>query len=271
MNAVRTRALLALAALLALPMAVQAQADTRPIVAVLYFDNNSIGKDAADFNGLGKGVADLLINELAANANLRVVERDRVEALLKEQDLTRAGAIDPQTAVRLGKLLGAHHMITGGFMSTGRQMVLTSRTIDVETGAITNPQRVQQSGDDVLALVGQLSSRVSAQRLPATELRTGDAGAAPAPGHAAGHHPAGHAQAPAPVQAGSVAVTVAEHKSNKGTKLDLRSALLYSKALEAQDAGDRTRAVELYNQVLDKFPSFESARQSRDRLAATGN
>lgn len=267
MNAVRTRAWFALAALLALPMAAQAQADTRPIVAVLYFDNNSIGKDAADYNGLGKGVADLLINELAADANIRVVERDRVEALLKEQELTKSGAIDPETAVRLGKLLGAHHMILGGFMSTGRQMVLTSRTVDVATGVVKHPQRVQQSGDDVLALIGQLASRVSAQKLPPIELRTGDATTAPAQGH--GHH-AGHAQ-PAPVQAGTPAVAAAAHTPNTGTRLDLRTALLYSKALEAQDAGDSSRAVELYNQVLDKFPTFESARQSRDRLRAAGN
>lgn len=270
MKAVHNRAWLALAALLALPTAAHAQADTRPIVAVLYFDNNSIGKDAADYNGLGKGVADLLINELAANTKLRVVERDRVEALLKEQELTKSGAIDPETAVKLGKLLGAQHMIMGGFMSTGRQMVLTSRTVDVETGKVIHPQRVQQSGDDVLALIGQLASRVGAQELPAVELRTGDAS------KPAGHeHHAGHAQpAPtqaAPVQAGTPAVAMAEHRSNKGTKLDIRTALLYSKALEAQDAGDRGRAVELYNQVLDKFPSFESARQSRDQLKATGN
>lgn len=265
MNAVRTRAWLALAAMLALPMAAHAQADTRPVVAVLYFENNSIGRDAADYNGLGKGVADLLINELAANANFRVVERDRVEALLQEQNLAKSGAIDPETAVKLGKLLGAHHMITGGFMNTGRQMVLTSRTIDVATGRIDNPQRVQQSGDDVLALIGQLSSRLGSLKLPAMEVRTGDASRPATP-----EHHAGHAQA-APVQAGTPTVAAAEHRSNRGTRLDLRTALLYSKALEAQDAGDSSRAVELYNQVLDKFPSFESARQSRDRLKAAGN
>jgi TolB-like protein len=251
------RVLSVVAALLALPLVAGAQVvDTRPVVAVLYFDNNSIGKDAADYAGMGKGIADLLITDLAANANVRVVDRDRVQALLAEQKLVREGAIDPETAVRLGKILGANHMITGGFMSTGKQMVLTARTIDVETSVIDNPQKVQQASDDVLALIGQLSNRLStSMKLPPMERRTGDAGARPS--H---HHPA-------PVQAGQVA----SNAGGKPAKLDLRTALLYSKALEAQDSGDRSRAVELYNQVLDKFPNLETARINRDKLQASGD
>src|ERR1041385_6552113 len=101
------------AAALGVPAIVTAQ---KPVVAVLYYDNNSIGKDRADYDGLGKGIADLLINDMASAGNVTVVERDRIQSLLQEQNMTKAGAIDPQTAVRLGKLLGAQYMIYGGFM-----------------------------------------------------------------------------------------------------------------------------------------------------------
>src|SRR5688500_6983267 len=94
------RAALALASVAVFaPVVIQAQA--KPVVAVLYFDNNSIGKDRADFDGVGKGIADLLITDMASNAGLTVVERERVQALLTEQNLTRSGTIDPQTAIRL--------------------------------------------------------------------------------------------------------------------------------------------------------------------------
>lgn len=259
-----------LAALLALPFAVSAAAaqDTRPTVAVLYFDNNSIGKDAADFAGVGKGIADLLITELASNSAVRVIERDRLQALLQEQNLTKDGAIDAETAIRVGKLLGVRHMITGGFMNTGRQMVLTSRTIEVETGVIGNPQRVQRADDDVLGLIGQLSTNLaSALKLPPIERRTGDAG------HHGAHHAAATqagAQTPAPHTAPAAPAAPAVRPAAPA-KLDLRTALLYSKALDAQDAGDRTRAVELYNQVLDRFPNWEPARAGRDRLQSSGD
>src|SRR5947207_7613944 len=111
------------AAFLAAPALVVAQANT-PVVAVLYFDNNSFGKDRADYDGLGKGIADLLINDMATNPTMRVVERDRIQSILQEQDLVRSKSIDPQTAVKLGKLLGAAYLVTGGFMSDGKGSLL---------------------------------------------------------------------------------------------------------------------------------------------------
>src|SRR3954469_8927128 len=108
-------ALIAVAA--ALPSVVRAQAAKQPVIAVLYFDNNSIGKDRADFDGVGKGIADMLITDMASNPSVKIVDRSQIQSLLTEQNLTKSKTIDPQTAVRLGKIIGAQYMITGGFMS----------------------------------------------------------------------------------------------------------------------------------------------------------
>src|SRR4051812_23465743 len=146
-----------------------AHAQAKPVVAVLYFDNNSIGKDRGDYEGVGKGIADMLITDMASSASVQVVERERVQALLTEQSLTKAGTIDPQTAIRLGKIIGAQYMITGGFMSDGRgTFVLTARAINVQTSAITNPMKIVSKGDDVLGLIAQLSGKISDEmKLPA--------------------------------------------------------------------------------------------------------
>src|SRR5436190_12750314 len=156
MHAVR-RLMLAAAAPIAVSSPVRAQ-EQKPVVAVLYFDNNSIGKDRADYDGLGKGIADLLITDMASNSRVRVVEREKVQKVLEEQNLVKAGSIDQNTAVKLGKILGAQYMITGGFLSDGRgNMVLTSRAINVQTSEITNPSRVQEKTDDVLGLIAKMS------------------------------------------------------------------------------------------------------------------
>src|SRR5947207_14882680 len=122
--------LTAIGALLAAPAIVRAQADTRPIVVVLTFDNTSVGKDAKDYDGVSKGIMELLATDLAGNPRFRVVERERVQKLLEEQNLTKSGAVDPQTAVRLGKLLGAQYTIYGGFLANGKQTILTAHTTD---------------------------------------------------------------------------------------------------------------------------------------------
>src|SRR5512143_1267556 len=74
--------------------------DARPTVAVLYFDNGAIGR-AAEFEPLRKAMADVLITELSQNPNLRVVERDNLQALLDEQNLSGTKHIDKETAVRV--------------------------------------------------------------------------------------------------------------------------------------------------------------------------
>lgn len=278
------RSALALASLAMVAPAI-GLAQAKPVVAVLYFDNNSIGKDRTDYDGVGKGMAELMINDLAQNPNVRVVERDRIQAVLVEQNLTKQGSIDPQTAIRVGKLLGAQYLITGAFMSDGRgNFVLTGRTINEETSVIGNPTRINTKGDDVLGMIAQLSAKMSAEmKIPA--LRVGDAGAAGSAQPAG--QPAAAASAPAvqvasatpaqtaaqaPVQATVASAPKTEAKAENrqaksARKMDMKTAMLYSKALEEEDAGNKTKAVELYRQVVDKFPEYAPAQQKIARLS----
>jgi TolB-like protein len=266
------------------PVVARAQAATagKPVIAVMYFDNNSFGKDRADYDGLGKGIADMLITDMASNPSVRIVERERIQALLTEQNLTKGGAVDPQTAIRLGKIVGAQYMITGGFMSDGKgNLVLTARAINVETSAITNPTRLNSKGDDVLGLIAQLSAKLNGEmKLPA--LRVGDASSAQPAGE-----PAAQVAVSSNAKVDSVKSTtvVAESKpaetkpmtvaakpmqvaqAKPAHKMDMKTALLYSKALEEEDAGNRTKAVELYRQVVQKFPEFAPAQQKIAKLS----
>jgi TolB-like protein len=91
---------LAAAAVVALPVVARAQADARPIVAILSFDNNSIGAGRQDYDGIGKGIQETLIADMAANGKIRLVDRERIQRVLDEQHLTKSGAVDPATAGR---------------------------------------------------------------------------------------------------------------------------------------------------------------------------
>ena len=246
----------ALVAALAAGPALAAAQSNAPVVAVLYFDNNSFGKDRADYDGLGKGIADLLITDMAGNPAMRIVERDRLQSILQEQDLVKSKSIDPQTAVKLGKLLGAAYLVTGGFMSDGKgTLLVTSRVISVETGAITNPLKLQSKGDDVLGLIAQLSTKLNTElKLPALPRQTGDAGA---------RKPAAPASPSGAKQAGG--------ETARSQKLDVKTALLYSKALDEQDSGHPKQAAELYRAVLQKFPDFGPAQQKLAKVQSSGD
>jgi len=55
-------------------------------------------------------------------------------------------------------------------------------------------------------------------------------------------------------------------KAEAPVKMDMRSAMLYSKALEAVDAGNKAQATELFRQVVNKFPTFGPAKAQLAKL-----
>ena len=264
------------APLLAAPTFAAAQAtDDRPVVAVLSFDNNSIGKDARDYDGLGKGVEDLLIADMASNPKLRLVDRDRIQKVLDEQSLVKAGAIDPTTAVRVGKILGAQYVVYGGFMSDGRgNMVLTAHTTDLETSQIQNPQKVQQKTDDVLGLIAQMSGKLAANLKLAPKPGMGRATGMlkdSAKVAQAGAASAKHARPATDVSAQRVE-TFAKPMApaTRKVKLDVATMRIYSNALDQLDRKNTARAVELFKQVQAKAPNFAPASDYLQKLTQAG-
>jgi TolB-like protein len=244
---IRLASIAVAAAGLALPHATAlAQKDGKPTVAIMFFNNNAFGSGARDYDGLSKGIADFLITEMAVNSNIRVVERDQVQKLIDEQKLVTNGVVDRESAVRVGKLLGAQHMIFGGFMADPKGNVrIDARAVDVGTSEIEYTERVQDRADNIMSLIGALAAKMNkGMMLPAMPARTGDA-AVPAPA-STGAQLAG-AGAP--------------------TKLPMRYAVMYGKALDLADRGDKAHAVELFSAVLKEFPDFAPAQSAKSRLA----
>src|SRR6267142_843464 len=91
-------------AVVAVPTAVRAQ-DSRPGIAVMPFTNGgSYGQDKQDFVALEKGLAGMLISELAQNPAARLVDRENVQKLVDEQNLGKDGRLDAATAAKIGKI-----------------------------------------------------------------------------------------------------------------------------------------------------------------------
>lgn len=89
---------------------------TRPgvtTIAVLEFDNYSVGKYQEELGFITKGLADFFESDFAKISELKVVERDKIDYILREVEMVKSGAVDPATAVRIGKLMGAQVMIFG--------------------------------------------------------------------------------------------------------------------------------------------------------------
>jgi len=84
---------------------------TPDTVAVLYFKNRT-GWSKLDL--LQKGLTLMLITDLSNVKKFKVVERTRVQALVKELGLGDLG--EPGTAPRVGRLLGTEYLIGGAIL-----------------------------------------------------------------------------------------------------------------------------------------------------------
>jgi curli biogenesis system outer membrane secretion channel CsgG len=88
-------------------------------VAVFDFDNAAVqgGVSNPFFQtstpNLGKAAADQLITRLVEDGKVRVIERSAIDKLLAEQNLSNSEHTDPQTAAKLGKVLGVDGIILG--------------------------------------------------------------------------------------------------------------------------------------------------------------
>jgi tetratricopeptide (TPR) repeat protein len=91
-------------------------------VAVCYYQDLSPDKSLRAFQ---KGLASMVTTDLSKVKSLRVVERVRLQALLEEMKLGQTGIVDPKTAPRVGKLLGAENIVVGN-LATGSIKAVTT-------------------------------------------------------------------------------------------------------------------------------------------------
>lgn len=106
-------------------------------IAIMEFDNFSIGKYQQQLGPLGKGLADFFEHDFGKISSMKVVERDKINYVLKEHELQKSGAVDRATAVRAGKILGAKYMVFGSFTQLDdKQTRMVVRVVSVETSEI---------------------------------------------------------------------------------------------------------------------------------------
>jgi curli biogenesis system outer membrane secretion channel CsgG len=106
-----------LAAALALPAVTDAASGDKPRIAVIEFKNKA--DNQWWYHGGAEAAQDVFVTELVKSGKFRVVEREQLQALMQEKNLTLSGDVDPATAVRVGKLLGVNYLLTGAVTEYG--------------------------------------------------------------------------------------------------------------------------------------------------------
>jgi len=83
---------------------------------------------------LGKHISEELETRLLNQEQAHVVERGRMQQVMKEQRLGASQAVDDDTAAHIGKLLGAGIIVVGTISDLGTQVKVNARLIDTSSG-----------------------------------------------------------------------------------------------------------------------------------------
>lgn len=176
------------------------------------------------YQPLERGLAALVVTDLARVKSLRLVERERLQALLDEMQLAASGRVDPATGARSGRLVGAGSVVEGQFSTDS-------------SGGLALQASVVRAADAAVAATGQgadpLDRLFDLEKQVVLEI----------------------------VRGLGITLTPAEEVaiSQRPTR-NLEAFLLYSRGLEASDRGDYGAAAQDFQAAAQADPGFSAAR-----------
>lgn len=94
---------------------VGAFASGKPALGVAEFTNETSA--SWWYGGAGYDLSGMLTNELASSGKFKIVERSKLDPVLREQDLGDSGRVKQSTAAKIGKLTGAQYLVIGNVSS----------------------------------------------------------------------------------------------------------------------------------------------------------
>ncbi|MDD5426285.1 MAG: CsgG/HfaB family protein [candidate division Zixibacteria bacterium] len=97
---------------------------------------------------MGLSVPRFLESKLVNSPYVQLVERSRIDEIIKELEFQESRYIEKQAA-RIGKILGARYLISGSIDKLGRDIIIAAKLVDTETSEITGIREIKCQGCNV--------------------------------------------------------------------------------------------------------------------------
>lgn len=186
---------------------------------------------AERFQPLSLGLAAMMISDLAILDRFPLVERLQLDALLRELELQQGERVDPATAARVGRLVGAGTVVQGALSVPSEERASLEATLAAADGFFGDPEEAAGRFQELMRMEKQLVIGV-ATRLGYT---------------------------PSPAEEARIL--------ENGTS-NLLAFLSYSRGLAAEAAGDYAAAAAHFADALRADPDFQQAREEMEVAAA---
>lgn len=199
-------------------------------VAVLPF--RYVGSNE-ELRPVSRGLTQLMITDLAKLSQLRLLEREQVQALVDEMALAEAGRVDPATGARSGRLLRASRVVQGSVQDnpTRSELKVDATVVDAKDAKVIASGTGQDKLQELFALQKQILFRLVDQM--------------------------------------GLQLSAADRRAlSERPTADLQAFLAYSRGLESEDRGDWTAAATNFTAAVARDPNFRAAKDKEAKATS---
>ncbi len=130
----------------------------RIVVAVLPFRHSS--KDAR-YEPLAQSMGEMIAGCLSEVDEFAFVEREELDEVLKEHELTLSGLVDNEMKAKVGRLLGARYILTGGVAVEEKKLKVNAHLFEVETTRVAQSESAEGKIDRLLSVVRAVAEKLA--------------------------------------------------------------------------------------------------------------
>ncbi len=131
-------------------------APVEPItVTVFPFDTKATGQE-----DLGEQISQLVEAHLSQADQIKLLDRKYLEKMLREQELNLTGMVDTDSAIKVGKLVGARIMVMGKAFQLGQSIFMTAKILGTETSLVQMVSVKGKTDRDMGEMVFELAEKV---------------------------------------------------------------------------------------------------------------
>jgi len=211
------------------PLLLASSSVEKKTLAILDFSNNSL-IDKEKHASLSQGLAEIMITELSKVQSLKLVERQKINSLIQEMQLSQSGIVSDAAGIEVGKLLGAHFLVFGSYMiSFNNQIRVDIRIVEVETGVTIKAGEVTNKFSKLFEIIKELNKKITKDL--------------------------------------DVKLTNDEKNALMDSETSLDIISCFSDGLELEDSNRIEDAKKLYQKILDRDPDFDPAKKRLRELS----
>ena len=134
----------------------QTQEPAKISVAIIDFESQAPGNPE-----LGTQLSDILTARLSIYDQFQLVERKKLEDLLREHQLNLTGMVDTPDAVKAGKLIGAKILIFGRAFALDRELYIVTKIVGTETSQVKGTIAHGNLESNLSEIIDQLATNLT--------------------------------------------------------------------------------------------------------------